>query len=662
MQVKRYTCLIILFFVFASHAPNVIAADDHGNDAASATLVNPESSTAGVIEIAGDTDFFRIDLLQSGELTLYSTGSIDTTGALTDSAGSPILYNDDGDVAGGNFQIIATGLLAGTYYVEVTEFDTNTGNYTFVSSFTPDVIPTEFTLSVNKSGSGKVLSDDGFISCDDTCVSDSAVYASGTSITLNPTPSTGYDFDNWSGACTGTASCVVTLTSSQSVTANFSFITTPDDHGNNTSTASVILPDSTTTGVIEIDGDDDYFKITLEEPGDLVLYTTGILDTRGALLDSTGSQIAFDDDSGAGSHFQIVKNDLVAGDYFVTVSAFTSNTGSYTLVSEFSPTAMPTNYILSLSKVGNGSVTSADGLIICDEACPSASESYAVDVSVSMSAIPASGYQFVGWSGGCSGTDDCLLNMTSNFSVTASFSLIPIVDDHGDDLANATTINVDSETPGVFEIIGDNDYFKIILLEPGDLELRTTGSLNTAGNFFDSLGNEIAFNNDTGNFQLSATGLVVGSYYLNVTELSNVTGNYSLISLFTSAVQPVSYFLSLGKTGAGSVISIDGSVNCDASCDSETVSYFTGAKVTLAAIPEAGYSFSGWQGACGGVNNCLVTFDGDQSVTANFSNDSVDVRPVATPESASDAGGISVGFIVIFLMMFAARKRACEIN
>jgi uncharacterized repeat protein (TIGR02543 family) len=46
-------------------------------------------------------------------------------------------------------------------------------------------------------------------------------YSSGTPVTVTETANAGYVFTGWSGACSGTGACVVTMTGPESVTANF---------------------------------------------------------------------------------------------------------------------------------------------------------------------------------------------------------------------------------------------------------------------------------------------------------------------------------------------------------------------------------------------------------------------------------------------------------
>lgn len=77
---------------------------------------------------------------------------------------------------------------------------------------------TTYTLSVTKVGSGTVTSSPAGISCGTDC---SEPYANGTVVALTATPTSGYTFSGWSGACTGTGACAVTLNAAKSVTATF---------------------------------------------------------------------------------------------------------------------------------------------------------------------------------------------------------------------------------------------------------------------------------------------------------------------------------------------------------------------------------------------------------------------------------------------------------
>jgi hypothetical protein len=76
------------------------------------------------------------------------------------------------------------------------------------------------TMMLTKAGtgSGTVTSSPAGINCGATC---SFGFTSGTSVTLTATAAAGSTFTGWSGACTGTGSCVVIMSAAKSVTATF---------------------------------------------------------------------------------------------------------------------------------------------------------------------------------------------------------------------------------------------------------------------------------------------------------------------------------------------------------------------------------------------------------------------------------------------------------
>jgi hypothetical protein len=78
----------------------------------------------------------------------------------------------------------------------------------------------QFLLTVSKSGtgSGTVASNPAGITCGPDC---SESYDSGTVVTLTATSDAGSTFAGWSGACSGTGTCQVTMTAVTSVIATF---------------------------------------------------------------------------------------------------------------------------------------------------------------------------------------------------------------------------------------------------------------------------------------------------------------------------------------------------------------------------------------------------------------------------------------------------------
>jgi uncharacterized repeat protein (TIGR02543 family) len=75
-----------------------------------------------------------------------------------------------------------------------------------------------YVLTASTSGSGSVASTDGNISCPGVC---GYSYPVGAPVTLNATPAQGWSFTGWSGACSGTGPCNVTMTQDLQVIATF---------------------------------------------------------------------------------------------------------------------------------------------------------------------------------------------------------------------------------------------------------------------------------------------------------------------------------------------------------------------------------------------------------------------------------------------------------
>ena len=99
------------------------------------------------------------------------------------------------------------------------------------------------TLSGN--GSGAVTSSPAGINCGGTC---DANYTRGTSVTLSATPASGSTFIGWGGSCTGEGSCVVSMTTAQSLKAIFDPVSSVNQNFN----SSWILAGNGTVAPIDV--------------------------------------------------------------------------------------------------------------------------------------------------------------------------------------------------------------------------------------------------------------------------------------------------------------------------------------------------------------------------------------------------------------------------
>ena len=79
------------------------------------------------------------------------------------------------------------------------------------------------TLTLMKAGSGKgtLSSSPAGIDCGSSCAH---AFTHGTAVTLTATPSAGSTFRGWSGACSGTGSCTLTMNADQTATATFNVL------------------------------------------------------------------------------------------------------------------------------------------------------------------------------------------------------------------------------------------------------------------------------------------------------------------------------------------------------------------------------------------------------------------------------------------------------
>jgi hypothetical protein len=78
--------------------------------------------------------------------------------------------------------------------------------------------PVTQVLTVSVSGTGIVTSNPAGIRCGSDCTEQ---YSTGTVVTLTAKPGRGTAFTGWSGACTGSGTCTVTMDAARSVTATF---------------------------------------------------------------------------------------------------------------------------------------------------------------------------------------------------------------------------------------------------------------------------------------------------------------------------------------------------------------------------------------------------------------------------------------------------------
>jgi uncharacterized repeat protein (TIGR02543 family) len=200
-----------------------------------------------------------------------------------------------------------------------------------------------------------------------------------------------------------------------------------------------------------------------------------------------------------------------------------------------------------------------------------------------LTATPATGSDFTGWSGACAGTGSCVVTMTAAQSVTATFTLQTFTLSASVDGTGSGTV---TSSPSGINCPGDcsevYDYNTMVTL---------TATPATGSDFTGWSGD--------------CTG--TDPCVVTMDQARSVTATFTL-QMFTLSV-------SKGGAGSGSVSSSPAGIDCGSDC-SEDYDYNT--EVTLTATPDTGSVFGGWGGDCTGTGACVVTMDQARSVTANF--------------------------------------------
>ena len=121
-----------------------------------------------------------------------------------------------------------------------------------------------------------------------------------------------------------------------------------------------------------------------------------------------------------------------------------------------------------------------------------------------------------------------------------------------------------------------------------------------------------------------------GVFDLSVHSQSSALEHTSKTEL--GIVSSMIHRLSLIKAGNGIVTSTPFGIDCGDRCDQD---YNEGMLVILSAVPEIGWSFSGWGGACLGTGECQVAMLTDQTVTARFDPQSTSTHTLIVSKTGS---------------------------
>lgn len=526
----------------------------------------------------------------------------------------------------------------------------------------------ELTITKGGSGAGVVATSEETL-CGSDCTFLARSYGAGERVTLLATASVGSTFVAWSGACTGTTSCIVTMTEAQSVTATFAVAThrlsvTAPIGGSVDSSGGAIRCGGTCSASY------DYGR-TVELTATAARGYSFVSWGGACAGSATTCSLDMTADRAVTATFAIqsyslaVTKSVAAGGtvsasaaipplscgpscastsqvyaYNTTVSLTATAASGYTFAGwggdcssygtastcslavdsakTVSATFVIGTNVLTVNKTGSGTVTSSPSGINCGATCGAA---YSIGQIVTLTATPSVGSTFSEWSGGgCSGAaTTCAVTMDTAKTVAARFS------------PTQHTVTVTKSGSGSGTITADSGAISCGSTCSSSYEYGTTVTLTASG----STGSTF-----TGWSGAGCSG--TSSCVLNMTAARAVVATFVLDSY------PLR--VSIAGTGSGSVTAMtaDPAINCTSgTCSS---SYVHGTSVTLTATAATGSSFVGWSGACSGsAATCAVAMTAAANVSATFLLSSYTVSftktgtGVGTVSSNEDTPSVSCG-------------------
>jgi uncharacterized repeat protein (TIGR02543 family) len=244
----------------------------------------------------------------------------------------------------------------------------------------------------------------------------------------------------------------------------------------------------------------------------------------------------------------------------------------------------------------SGTVTSSPAGIDCGTDCE---ERYLPDTIVTLTAAPAPGYAFTGWSGACAGTGPCTIAIVAgiNPQVTATF-----------------------EARTLYVALSGVEGAGIVTSSPAGINCGTQ-----CGAKF-PLGSVVTLT------AVPQAGYTFGGWTGDCSGMQDCTLTMSANRTVHATFRGTSLFVVFAGDGEGTVISSPAGIACSVNC---AAGFAAGTVVTLTATPQPGSRFAGWQGICAGLGTCVVTMDQEREVTAQFSR-IASVRSDVTGDGTSD--------------------------
>ncbi len=542
---------------------HTMTGEDQGDTREESSPLDVGATAEGIVGPADDSDLFKIELSERADVVMYTSGDGDTVGVLQDYRGAEVASNDDSSMFEADYNFfIGDSLEPGVYYIEVTAYDT--GPYRLHVEQAADQSAdrsqaTELALESSELGFINHRNDEDYFSVTVPEATDVWVYAVGPTDTvgeLQDSSGSRVAYNDDSELSSGRSSFFMAKNLQAGTHyLNVSgyagnrgpyrvFATEAPDTGDTMATADALELGAPQTGLIEPSTDTDLYELNLSQAAEVVVYTTGDVDTTGELLSSDGStltSLSTDDDSGTDLNFSM-RQVLGPGTYYVRVGSYGSETGAYALSAEpVSQLTVDGRGLVRRIATGNDEEyfrlqldTPEDVWIYGFGSMDTVGTLYDSDfnvISVNDDSLLRGGYRAFHLRESLE-VGTYYVNVQSFGTGTGRFGIgAETIPDHGNSMATATNLTLGPLVPGRIVSDGDVDYFRFDLEEKTNVFLYTRSSTLTRmlGDVLDSNGEEISVNIWPIYFQypLFSDGFLIlddfdtGTYYVRVTADSS---------------------------------------------------------------------------------------------------------------------------------------------
>lgn len=323
------------YFSFAEQQTGRYTVVAEGTSASPTSIELGDQSIEGAIDSDGDKDFFQFEVTEPKDVEIYTIGGVDSFGRIFASDGRWLAENDDGG-DDSNFRMQRV-LWPGQYYVEVSGEAGETGSYTLRAEGVQ--LSSDPIAEGGSSGNIEQRFAHDYFQFEIAEASEAVIHTEGDLDTLGELLDAGGNLIGGSDSGGEGSNFRMRTVLTQPGTYYLKVMAWGGSTGRYTvhveqtalSPVELSLGASPHEGVIEAEGEGDYFQFEVTELTEAAIYSVGGFDSFGKLLDAKGGEITSSDDGGDGDNFRIDRL-LWPGKYYVRVtSSLTATTGSYSL-------------------------------------------------------------------------------------------------------------------------------------------------------------------------------------------------------------------------------------------------------------------------------------------------------------------------------------------